>query len=164
MITALEFYSGIGGMRCALASVDPGAVVMRAMDINPAANQVYTHNFLEHPAQVGPTDEFEPCAAASRMVDHIHEFEVCYVAYRSTWSTSVQGSWICTQLSCGCWRLPANLSLGKGTRKVLRILAAAASYTSSGSCRTCKTHPNGSYLRMLWGSRRLTCTSCCSNP
>eukprot|EP00775_Hariotina_reticulata_P006692 gene6692-6915_t len=52
MITALEFYSGIGGMRCALASVDPSAVVVRAMDINHAANEVYAHNFPESPAQI----------------------------------------------------------------------------------------------------------------
>lgn len=57
MITALEFYSGIGGMRYALASVDPRAVVVRAMDINHAANEVYAHNFLESPAQVGRADD-----------------------------------------------------------------------------------------------------------
>ncbi|KAJ9080707.1 C-5 cytosine-specific DNA methylase [Entomophthora muscae] len=47
-LTALEFYSGIGGMRFALEGAvdDPRAVkVLAAFDINPHANQVYLHNF-----------------------------------------------------------------------------------------------------------------------
>jgi tRNA (cytosine38-C5)-methyltransferase len=52
-ITALEFYSGIGGMHCALhlaaQEAQIGAVeVLAAFDINEVANRVYAHNFGAH--------------------------------------------------------------------------------------------------------------------
>ena len=44
-LTALEFYSGIGGMHYALKAAMPSAVVLDAFDINHLANKVYEHNF-----------------------------------------------------------------------------------------------------------------------
>lgn len=51
-LTALEFYSGIGGMHYALQHALPHAVVLEAFDINQAANTVYQHNFAKAPRQV----------------------------------------------------------------------------------------------------------------
>jgi tRNA (cytosine38-C5)-methyltransferase len=52
-ITALEFYSGIGGMRYALdaAAGERGHRVLAAFDLNPVANAVYQHNFGDRPVQ-----------------------------------------------------------------------------------------------------------------
>ncbi|XP_048563502.1 tRNA (cytosine(38)-C(5))-methyltransferase 2 [Triticum urartu] len=47
----LEFYSGIGGMRYALASSGVRAEVVEAFDINDVANDVYEHNFGHRPCQ-----------------------------------------------------------------------------------------------------------------
>ena len=49
-LKALEFYSGIGGMHCAVerackAGHIPAVEVLAAFDINPVANSVYEHNF-----------------------------------------------------------------------------------------------------------------------
>jgi tRNA (cytosine38-C5)-methyltransferase len=51
-LTALEFYSGIGGMHCALRLAAPSAVVLDAFDINHEANRCYEHNFGKAPKQV----------------------------------------------------------------------------------------------------------------
>eukprot|EP00879_Flechtneria_rotunda_P028681 GHRR01030889.1.p1 GENE.GHRR01030889.1~~GHRR01030889.1.p1 ORF type:complete len:318 (+),score=119.91 GHRR01030889.1:136-1089(+) len=51
-LTALEFYSGIGGMRFALAQADPTAKILDAFDINHVANMVYQHTFGDAPRQV----------------------------------------------------------------------------------------------------------------
>jgi tRNA (cytosine38-C5)-methyltransferase len=51
-LTALEFYSGIGGMHCALRLAAPSAAVLDAFDINHAANRCYKHNFGKAPKQV----------------------------------------------------------------------------------------------------------------
>ncbi|KAF6253754.1 DNA methyltransferase [Scenedesmus sp. NREL 46B-D3] len=51
-LTALEFYSGIGGMHCALKLAAPTASVLDAFDINHSANQCYKHNFGKAPKQV----------------------------------------------------------------------------------------------------------------
>ncbi|CAD7704046.1 unnamed protein product [Ostreobium quekettii] len=48
---ALEFYSGIGGLRCALRRAAPQAAVVAAFDINNVANDVYAHNFGDRPRQ-----------------------------------------------------------------------------------------------------------------
>jgi site-specific DNA-cytosine methylase len=50
LVTALEFYSGIGGMhfaceRAANLGHIPAVEVLAAFDINPVANAVYEHNF-----------------------------------------------------------------------------------------------------------------------
>ena len=53
-ITALEFYSGIGGMRYALHAAvgkQRGHRVLAAFDLNPVANVVYEHNFGDRPIQ-----------------------------------------------------------------------------------------------------------------
>jgi site-specific DNA-cytosine methylase len=49
-ITALEFYSGIGGMHAALTQVAGRtgigtAEVLAAFDVNEVANRIYGHNF-----------------------------------------------------------------------------------------------------------------------
>ena len=41
-LRALEFFSGIGGLHCALRQVDPEAVVLSSFDINPNAYKVYS--------------------------------------------------------------------------------------------------------------------------
>lgn len=46
-IRALELYSGVGGMHFALKKSHPGAKVVAAVDINPNAVKVYSHNFPE---------------------------------------------------------------------------------------------------------------------
>jgi tRNA (cytosine38-C5)-methyltransferase len=51
-LTALEFYSGIGGMHCALKLADLTAAVLDAFDINHSANKCYQHNFGKPPKQV----------------------------------------------------------------------------------------------------------------
>ena len=51
-LRCLEFYSGIGGMHCALAAAFPDAVVTRAFDISPAANDAYEFVFGRRPWQV----------------------------------------------------------------------------------------------------------------
>ncbi|RAL44259.1 hypothetical protein DM860_015619 [Cuscuta australis] len=48
---ALEFYSGIGGMRYSLIEAAVNAVVVEAFDINDVANDVYEHNFRHRPHQ-----------------------------------------------------------------------------------------------------------------
>lgn len=48
---ALEFYSGIGGMRYSLMKAAVNAVVVEAFDINDVANDVYQHNFGHRPYQ-----------------------------------------------------------------------------------------------------------------
>ncbi|CAH9122196.1 unnamed protein product [Cuscuta epithymum] len=48
---ALEFYSGIGGMRYSLVEAAVNAVVVEAFDINDVANDVYEHNFGHRPRQ-----------------------------------------------------------------------------------------------------------------
>lgn len=50
-IRALEFYSGTGGMHYALAAAVPGATVVRAFDISPAANDTWASNFGGRPWQ-----------------------------------------------------------------------------------------------------------------
>ena len=57
-LTALEFYSGIGGMRYALDAATRtnrtnrgGHRVLAAFDLNPVANAVYEHNFGVRPIQ-----------------------------------------------------------------------------------------------------------------
>lgn len=61
--TALEFYSGIGGMHYALQLAAPAAAVLDAFDINHSANRCYEHNFGKAPKQVnvviGMRAEFE---------------------------------------------------------------------------------------------------------
>lgn len=52
-VRALEFFCGIGGMRCALKSVAPQAVVLDAFDVSPIANEVYMHNFGKKINKVG---------------------------------------------------------------------------------------------------------------
>eukprot|EP01137_Pigoraptor_chileana_P015837 Opistho-2@5428 len=44
-LRVLEFYSGIGGMHCALRLSGVSATVVAAFDINTTANAIYTHNF-----------------------------------------------------------------------------------------------------------------------
>ena len=51
-LRCLEFYSGIGGMHCALAAAFPHAIVTRAFDISPAANDAYESVFGRRPWQV----------------------------------------------------------------------------------------------------------------
>ncbi|WIA16207.1 hypothetical protein OEZ85_012920 [Tetradesmus obliquus] len=51
-LTALEFYSGIGGMHYALQLAAPAAAVLDAFDINHSANRCYEHNFGKAPKQV----------------------------------------------------------------------------------------------------------------
>ncbi|KAJ0029794.1 hypothetical protein Pint_12692 [Pistacia integerrima] len=48
---ALEFYSGIGGMRYSLMKAGVNAEVVEAFDINDKANDVYQHNFGHRPYQ-----------------------------------------------------------------------------------------------------------------
>ncbi|EYC40290.1 hypothetical protein Y032_0620g736 [Ancylostoma ceylanicum] len=43
--TAIEFYSGIGGMHYALRDAFPSSCVLAACDINTTANRIYSHNF-----------------------------------------------------------------------------------------------------------------------
>ena len=51
-LTALEFYSGIGGLHYALREVCPDARVLAAFDINEVANRTYEHNFGLRPTLV----------------------------------------------------------------------------------------------------------------
>lgn len=51
-LRCLEFYSGIGGMHCALAAAFPRAIVTHAFDISPAANDAYEFVFGRRPWQV----------------------------------------------------------------------------------------------------------------
>lgn len=44
-VRALEFFSGIGGLHCGFQAAVPHGQVVAAFDINPAAQQVYEHNF-----------------------------------------------------------------------------------------------------------------------
>ncbi|CAM8895327.1 unnamed protein product [Rhodiola kirilowii] len=48
---ALEFYSGIGGLRYSLERARVSATVVEAFDINDMANDVYEHNFGHRPFQ-----------------------------------------------------------------------------------------------------------------
>mmetsp|Transcript_26872 Transcript_26872/g.45083 ORF Transcript_26872/g.45083 Transcript_26872/m.45083 type:complete len:200 (-) Transcript_26872:53-652(-) len=50
-VRALEFYSGIGGMRYALKRACLESTVLAAFDLNNVANDVYEHNFGERPVQ-----------------------------------------------------------------------------------------------------------------
>lgn len=45
----IEFFSGIGGWRCALERLEQDITVVEAFDINTVANQVYHHNFSSKP-------------------------------------------------------------------------------------------------------------------
>ena len=51
VIKVLEFFSGIGGWRCALDRLSPHleAHIAEAFDINTVSNQVYNHNFGDKP-------------------------------------------------------------------------------------------------------------------
>jgi hypothetical protein len=51
-LRCLEFYSGVGGMHCALTAACPGAAILRAYDISPAANDAYEFVFGKRPWQV----------------------------------------------------------------------------------------------------------------
>jgi site-specific DNA-cytosine methylase len=51
-LRCFEFYSGIGGMHCALAAAFPNATVTHAFDISPAANDAYEFVFGRRPWQV----------------------------------------------------------------------------------------------------------------
>lgn len=51
-IRVIEFFSGIGGWRCALDYSQIPFCVVEAFDINPAANVVYQHNFASCPSSV----------------------------------------------------------------------------------------------------------------
>ena len=46
----LEFFSGIGGWRCALDRLDQDFEVAAAFDVNTVCNQVYEHNFGVKPS------------------------------------------------------------------------------------------------------------------
>ncbi|CAF0996982.1 unnamed protein product [Rotaria magnacalcarata] len=50
MLRAVELFSGIGGMHCALDFVDLNYEIIAAIDINPTANLVYESNFPNAPA------------------------------------------------------------------------------------------------------------------
>ena len=50
-LTALEFYSGIGGLHYGLLQASPGAKVAAAFDLNDVANETYSHNFGMKPKQ-----------------------------------------------------------------------------------------------------------------
>lgn len=51
-VRALEFYSGVGGLRYALEAMeDRKGEVVAAFDINDMANDVYQHNFGDRPQQ-----------------------------------------------------------------------------------------------------------------
>jgi site-specific DNA-cytosine methylase len=54
-LRCFEFYSGIGGMHCALAAAFPNATVARAFDISPAANDAYEFVIGRRPWQVHRT-------------------------------------------------------------------------------------------------------------
>lgn len=41
-LKALEFFSGIGGLHCALKEVKPDSTVLSSFDINPNAYKVYS--------------------------------------------------------------------------------------------------------------------------
>jgi site-specific DNA-cytosine methylase len=51
-VTALEFYSGIGGLHYGLLQAAPHAQVLDAFDLSDVANATYEHNFGIKPAQV----------------------------------------------------------------------------------------------------------------
>ena len=52
VVRALEFYSGVGGLRYALEAMeDREGEVVAAFDINDMANDVYQHNFGDRPQQ-----------------------------------------------------------------------------------------------------------------
>ncbi|XP_057539241.1 tRNA (cytosine(38)-C(5))-methyltransferase 2 [Amaranthus tricolor] len=50
-LKALEFYSGIGGMRYSLMRAGVNAQIVEAFEINDVANDVYQHNFGHRPFQ-----------------------------------------------------------------------------------------------------------------
>ena len=51
-LRVVEFFSGIGGWRCALNYSEVPFTVVEAFDINPAANVVYAANFGTSPSTV----------------------------------------------------------------------------------------------------------------
>jgi site-specific DNA-cytosine methylase len=86
-LKCFEFYSGIGGMHCALAAAFPDACVSRAFDISPAANDAYEFVFGTRPWQVSDMlaraasnasldraqcDAIGSCAASSRHKQGAH--------------------------------------------------------------------------------------------
>jgi hypothetical protein len=72
-LTALEFYSGIGGMHCALKTVVPTATVLDAFDINHLANYCYKHNFGKAPNQVIlMCSSYQPRPQLSKHEHHWH--------------------------------------------------------------------------------------------
>ncbi|ETN57847.1 DNA (cytosine-5)-methyltransferase [Anopheles darlingi] len=52
-LRVLELFSGIGGMRMALERTGRAFEIVSAIDVNPIANSVYTHNFGEKAARNG---------------------------------------------------------------------------------------------------------------
>jgi site-specific DNA-cytosine methylase len=51
-LRVVEFFSGIGGWRCALNKISHDYEVLLALDINPIANLVYSSNYHCQPSMV----------------------------------------------------------------------------------------------------------------
>jgi site-specific DNA-cytosine methylase len=58
-IRVVEFFSGIGGWRCALDYCEIPFTIVEAFDINPAANAVYQHNFGSSPSSVSTASKYQ---------------------------------------------------------------------------------------------------------
>jgi site-specific DNA-cytosine methylase len=51
-LRVVEFFSGIGGWRCAIDQISRDYEVLLALDINPIANLVYSFNYDHQPSMV----------------------------------------------------------------------------------------------------------------